>query len=200
MTTRKWGLFFLLLLLELQSPAYEPKEGQVNAYWGPFVYRTDFSSRKVQQDERFNGGAGLLVTGDINEKGAIEIAMFQMFKTYFRQYQNRWVGERAHLLHISMGYRRWVNAWLSTSLTFYSSYSMGQKRNVLNQLLPTDVLPTSATDTTEYGFDLAVQGELWGDKKRGIVLEGRYALSMTNKTHEYGNHYGIFLAYRQIMK
>jgi hypothetical protein len=200
MTMRKCAVFGLSLLFCSLGFAYVPKEGQVNAFLGPSVYQTDYDKSRLFHDERAGGGVGLLVTGDISNKGAIEISMFHLYKTYFREKQDRVIAEKTELIHISMGYRWWLTEMFSASLSFYSAYSMGKKRGVYSDLLPTDDVPTSAADVTEYGFDLAFQTELWSDQVQGIVLDSRYSASVTNKTREYGNHYGFFLAYRRTVQ
>ncbi|MFN9068178.1 MAG: hypothetical protein ACK5V3_13180, partial [Bdellovibrionales bacterium] len=83
---------------------------------------------------------------------------------------------------------------------FTSSYTMEKLRKVYSNYLPSDDRPTSASDITEYGFDLALQYEIWSRLEEAVVLDGRYHISVTNKVKEYGNHYGFYLAYRRLIK
>lgn len=200
MTMRKCLLFILFSILALRGQAYTPKEGQIQVSLGPSVYQTDYDNSNLFHDERWSGGFGLLLTGDLSENSALELSMFNMYKTYFREIQNRVLAEKTALLHIAMGYRRYWTEKFSSSISFYSAYSMGRRKTLFTDLLPTDTLTTSASDITEYGMDLALQYQVWEQGEQGVVLDSRYAYSITNKSREYGNHYGFYLAYRRSVR
>ena len=96
--------------------AYTPKEGNVTANLGPFIYKTNFKGSNLGATSPRLGGIGLLVNGDVNENGALEIGMFHMNKIFFREENGLFVAEETDLVHITMGYRRFLTSYLSTSL------------------------------------------------------------------------------------
>ncbi len=195
----KW-IIFLFLGGSVNSWAYQAQSGQVNAFFGPFFHKTDYENSKIFYDDRWSGGFGLMVTGDLHEKAALELSIFHFYKTFFREFENRLLVERTGFLHVTMGYRRYLTDKWSSSISFTSSYTMEKLRQIYSTHLPTDNRPTSANDITEYGFDLALQHELWSRLEEAVVLDGRYHISVTNKMNERGNHYGLFLAYRRLIK
>ena len=94
-------------------------------------------------------------------------------------------------MQVNMGYRRWLSPSFSSALAFYSSYSMGEPAILFNNISPGNEVGTSARDITEYGFDFSFRAELWTDKKMSVFLDTRYSLSMTSKSHESADHYGV---------
>ena len=193
-------VFLIMLGYSLGCFAYQAQPGQVNAFFGPFLHQIDYDNSKVFHDERWSGGFGLLVTGDLHEKAAIELSIFHFYKTFFRELDDRLIAEKTGFLHFTMGYRRYFSEKWSGSLSFTSSYTMEKRREIFSSLQATDVRPTSASDITEYGYDLAVQYEFWRRLEEAIVLDTRYHISVTNKVKEYGNHYGFYIAYRRLIK
>jgi hypothetical protein len=99
-----------------------------------------------------------------------------------------------------MGYRFWMSSKFSTSLAFYSSYSMGEPQIVYDNFAPGTTIDTSARDTTEYGLDWALQAELWQSGRYALILDGRYSLSFTNKRQEQSNHYGVLFGIRYFIQ
>ena len=174
--------------------AYTPSEGNVSAYVGPFGYRTNFSGSETgAKTPDAQLGMGLVAFGDINKKGSLEVALILMEKIYFRQDQGMYMEEKTRITHIAMGYRRWLHEYLSASLTFYSAYSMGDVEVIHSDFAPGTEIPTSARDVTEYGFDFALQTELWHNDDYTVVADGRYSKSVTSKTGESGDHYGLLI-------
>ncbi|MGZ6393716.1 MAG: hypothetical protein ACXWRA_09605 [Pseudobdellovibrionaceae bacterium] len=193
-------IFCILLFLTGKSFAYDPEEGQVTATLGPYYSKTNLWTLNSKASSTFSGGVGLIAVGDINEKGSLEIGMFYMPQMFFRE-QDQWlIAERTQVMHISMGYRRWINPYFSSSLSLYSSYSMGDPQIVYNDFPQGLEVNTSAHDTTEYGIDWAVQGDLWSDDKIAVVLEGRYSFSITSKSREKADQYGFLLGLRYLVQ
>ncbi len=192
-------LVFLCSLTELAF-AYSPKEGNVTANLGPFIYQTHFKGSIKGASSPKHGGIGFLVNGDVNDKGALEIAMFHMNKIFFREENGLFVAEETDLVHITMGYRRYLSNTLSASLALYSSYTLGDPRLVHSDFSPGQEIDTSARDVTEYGLDLAIQYEIWQQDRYSVVFDARYAYSVTNKFNESGDHYGTFLSLRYFVQ
>jgi hypothetical protein len=196
-------MFFVLVLLYSSDNifAYEPIEGHITATFGTNFNKTNFSddiSSKI--NSAYLRGFGLIVVGDINQKGALEIGTFYMPHQYFREQETQQIVERIQELHISMGYRRFINSSFSTSLSFYSSYSMGDPQVIYTNFSNGPEINTSARDITEYGLDWAVQAELWNYNKFAIVFEGRYSLSLTHKINEKSDQYGFLLGIRYLIQ
>ncbi len=191
-------LFLALGLMMVASPAfaYHPSEGTVTATLGPYSNKTDFSGSSTGATSQFSPGFGFLAQGDINDKSSLEIAIFYMKKTYFRENSSLFIAERTDVTQINMGYRYWLGTYVSTALAFYSAYSLGDVQVVHNDF-PIDVeIGTSARDMTEYGLDFSLQWEIWTHKDYSIVIDGRYAHSFTNKENEIGNHLGGLLGFK----
>lgn len=200
---RNINLFFVFFLIYPSNNiiAYEPTEGHITATFGPNFNKTNFSndvSSKIKSS--FLRGFGLIAVGDINQKGALEIGMFYMPHQYFREHETQQIVESVQELHISMGYRRFINSSLSTSLSFYSSYSMGDPQVIYTNFSNGPEINTSARDITEYGLDGAIQAELWNNNKFAVIFEGRYSLSVTHKQNEKSDQYGFLLGIRYLIQ
>lgn len=189
-----------MLFLTGKSFAYDPVEGQVTATLGPIYTRTNYGGFNSEFNSSFKGGTGLVVLGDFNEHASLEISMFYMPQMFFREVDGLRIVEKTQLMHIGMGYRRWLSPYFSTSLAFYSSYSMGDPETIYTEFPATDKIDTSARDITEYGVDFALQGDLWSQDRLAVILEGRYSLSLTNKKGEKSDQYGAMLGLRYMVQ
>ncbi len=194
-----WFLLSLLFFSE-KSLAYEPVEGQVNATLGPYYAKTNFAGVNSGINSSYLGGLGLIAVGDINPKGSLEIGMFYLPQVFFREQGTQLIAEKTQLMHISMGYRHWLNPYFSTSLAFYSSYSMGEPQTIYSEFPSGSEIDTSARDITEYGVDFSVQGDLWSHDKFAIIFEGRYSLALTSKQNEKSDQYGFMLGIRYLVQ
>lgn len=141
-------------------------------------------------------GLGLVVNGDVNTKGSLEIALFFLNKTYYREEAGKFIAEQTALTHFTMGYRRWFTDSFSSSLSFSSGYSMGTPRIVHSDFPIGSEIDTSAGDTVEYGFDLSLQKEILKQPAYVVVLDARYSMSVTNKKNENSDQFGILLGFR----
>lgn len=193
-------LFLLFFVLSLEAFAYEPHEGNVTATIGPFVSRTDYPNSDSGAKAPWLGDVGLIVQGDINQYGALEIAMFHMHKAYFRRSGSSMIAEKTELMHVTMGYRYWISPSWSTSLAFSSSYPMGQRHIIYNNFPANQGVDTSASDTVDYGFDFSLTAELWNNERYSIITDVRYGLSVTEKQDEDGSHYGILLGLKYLIQ
>ena len=77
---------------------------------------------------------------------------------------------------------------------------MGDPTILHNDFTPGNEIDTSATDTTEYGFDFSLQTELWQNDLNSVILDLRYSRSVTNKSSEDADHYGILIGYRYLLQ
>ena len=193
-------LFLLFFSLGLQSFAYEPQEGNVTAIIGPFVSRTDYQGPSKLAENPLFGGVGLMVQGDLHKSGALEIAMFHMQKTYFREENALNIAEKTELMHITMGYRHWISPLWSASLAFSSSYPMNQPKVIHTDFSTGQNIDTSARDTVDYGFDISIQTELWNRDRYSVISDVRYGLSVTDKQNEDGSHYGILIGLKYLIQ
>jgi hypothetical protein len=195
-------LFLILLFLTGKSYAYDPVEGQVTATLGPYYSRTNYAGFNSDINSSFKGGTGLIAVGDFNDHASLEISMFYIPQTFFREFEGYRIAEKTQIMHIGMGYRRWLSPYLSTSLAFYSSYSMGVIDTIYTDVPVGVDVDTSARDITEYGLDLSLQGDLWSSEhdKWAVVLEGRYSLSLTSKRGEKSDQYGGMIGLRYMVQ
>ena len=194
--------FFLIsiLLLSEKTFAYTPKEGNVSAILGPFFYKTNFSGSPSGATSPYLSGTTLMAIGDISDHGSLELGIFYLNKIYFRERYGNYLAEKTQLVHITMGYRRWWTSYLSTSLSFFSAYSLGDVEIVHSDFQGVGEPTTSARDKTEYGFDAALQGEVWSLDRYAVDIDLRYSRSVTNQEHENADHYGIFVGLRYFIQ
>lgn len=192
----KYVILFGLSFATSQAQAYQPTEGKINASFGSHVFKTHYDTPKTSLDDRFSAGPAIILTGDISKKGALEIALFNYQKTYYRENADQLIAVKTGTVHITMGYRWWLHSHFSTSMGFYSAYTFGKPNTAFSNLNLGETLKTSADDTTEYGIDFAAQADLLTMSSATLNADLRYSYSLTNKTHEYGNHYGLFFGLR----
>ena len=193
------GLLFGLFFLTSVGLAYSPREGNVTVNFGPFFSKTRYDDPRSTYDTSMSS-FGLVTVGDINYKGALEIGIFHLHKSFFREQGPFELSEKTEMLHITMGYRWWLSRSWSTSTTFSSSYTMGTPLVIYNSFPADQQIPTSAEDLVEYGVDFALQRELWSHEDYGLVLDLRYGLSLTSKTQERGDHYGAMISLRYLVQ
>jgi len=190
-------IFFITLLAFTEATfAYTPKEGNISATIGPFINKTNFEGSRSGDESPVLGGIGLIANGDINDKGSLEIAMIHMNKAYYRDEGGKYLGEETELIHITMGYRKWINPYFSWSLAFSSAYTLGDPHIIHSDFPSGQEISTSARDTAEYGVDISVQTDIWTKKDVSLILDTRYNFNLTTKKGEYGDHYGILVALR----
>lgn len=190
----KWAVILFIFFKALNSFAYVPAEGDVTAYFGPHLYKSNFEDTKTGADSPNLGGLALVVLGDVSEKGSLEIGMFYMNKIYLREEAGSYIAEQTGLMHITMGYRRWFSETFSGSISISSGHSMGDIKVVHSDFVPGTEATTSARDATEYGFDFSLLTELVRIKDFAVFFDARYALSVTAKKNENADHFAFLLA------
>lgn len=193
-------IFFIILLFCLQSFSYVPEEGRVSATFGPYWNRTNFEGSSTVDKPGYLTGMELVAVGDISDHGSLEIAMIYTPQIFFNDVDGKFLAEKIQTIHITMGYRWWHTPYISTSLALYSAYPMGVLEIVHNDNGVSQTLDTSARDKTEYGFDWAIQGEIWNQGLYAVVLEGRYSYSLTHKKDEHADQFGAMLGIRYIIQ
>lgn len=192
----KLSILTTIIIYSISSLAYAPEEGNITSYFGPYLYKTNFKGSDTGATSPLMLGLGLVVNGDVNTKGSLEIALFFLNKTYYREEAGKFIAEQTALTHFTMGYRRWFTDSFSSSLSFSSGYSMGTPRIVHSDFPIGSEIDTSAGDTVEYGFDLSLQKEILKQPAYVVVLDARYSMSVTNKKNENSDQFGILLGFR----
>ncbi len=180
--------------------AYTAKEGNVSAIFGPFFYKTSFAGSTSKATSPDLSGLTLMAIGDISDHGSLEIGIFYLNKIYLRERYSNYLAEKTQLIHITMGYRYWLNSYLSTSLSFYSAYSLGDVEVTYSDFRGVNEPTTSARDKTEYGFDGALQAEVWSSDRYAAVIDLRYSRSVTSQEHENADHYGALVGLRYFIQ
>ena len=193
-------LLVIFFLISSSTFAYTPEEGNITASLGPYFYKTNFKDAKTDAKSPYLTGLGLIVNGDISNKGSLEIGMFHMNKRFLRREGPSYLSEQTQVIHITMGYKWWLSRYLSTSMALFSAYPMGKIRVLYSNFPSGESVKTSARDTTEYGFDFAIQSQLWSGEKFDAVAELRYSLSLTSRTKEEADHYGGFVGIRYLIQ
>lgn len=193
-------LTIALILFSLPSSAYVAKEGNVSASLGSFFYKTNYDASSDRPKSPYLGDFALLVQGDANDRGSLEISLFHMNKVFIRDQGGDFISEQVELMQVGLGYRWWLHHYLSVALAFYSSYAMSDPKLVHSSIPSGQPLPTSASDITEYGFDFSIQSEVWSRDRLAVILDARYARSVTSKENEHGDHYGLLVALRYFVQ
>lgn len=193
-------LFIAASFCPFAAHAHPPKEGTIMATLGPYIYRTNYSGTVDELESPIMSGAGLLVEGDVDRNGGLEVGAFYLHKDYFRSQDGHLLQETTKIMYITMGYRHWLTRRVSGAAAFYSSYTMGDYRVVHNDFPPGTAVDTSARDTTDYGFDFSLQYEFLVWNKLHFVLDGRYSLMVTPKYHEDGDHYGALIGVKYLVQ
>ena len=191
---------FFLLLVSSQTFAYTPSEGKISGTFGPFFYKTNFGETASGAKSPNLADFGLIAQGDINAHSSLEVSIFHMNKVYFREQAGQTLAEQTELVHLTMGYRRWLTSYFSVALGFYSAYPMGEAKIRHNDYPPGTDIDTSARDPSENGAELSIQGEVWSHGKIAVVIDGRYAYSFTNKSNEHGDHYGGLIGIKYLIQ
>ncbi len=190
----------LLLILSVQSFAYKPKEGNISAVLGPFVSRTNFKPIEQQPKAPYLGGGGLIVQGDLSDHSALEIAMFQIDKVFYRYENGDFASEQTELVHITLGYRKWFTPYLSASCAIFSSYTAGSVIEVDKRIAAGHELLTSARDITEYGLDFSIEAEVWSSGRYAAIIDARYSIDLTRKPNEKADHYGALIGIKYFIQ
>ena len=194
------ALVTLIFFFSLQTPAYQPQDGQITAIAGPIIYQTRQTLNSDLFKAPVRGGLGLTVLGDLDDHSAIEVELLLMRKNYYRQDQNFYASEETDLAHIALGYRRYFGSYVSGALDFYSAYSAGDPKTNYNDSPPGQLIDTSAHDMTEYGFEASLMGELFTINRIALITDLRYAKSLTSKSNENGDHYSLMLGIRYLLQ
>ena len=194
------SLFLLITLFTFRIYAYAPKEGNITGSYGLFLYKTNFNGSSQLAPSPILGDVGLIANGDMTERGSLEIALFHMNKIYYRNLNDLYLAEKAETMHVMMGYRRWLSETFSLGLGFYAAYTMNSYQTIHSESNVDLAIDTSARDTAENGFDFSMQNEIWSKGKESVFVDLRYSYSISNKENEKGDHYMLFLAYRQLIQ
>ena len=187
---------FLLFVMNNPALAHVPEEGKVTAVVAPFFYKTFFEGTSTDVSSPLTAGTALIAEGDIDKHGGLEIGVFFIQKLYLRKTDTEELAEKIKQVYITMGYRHWFNQKWSVAAAFFSTYVMGQRKIIHSTFLPPRNINTSASDTTEYGFDFSLQYEIWRHGDFSALIDTRYSYSITDKSNEFGDHYGFLIGLR----
>lgn len=193
-------LFTILLFNSGECWSYTPSAGDISLVFGPSVSQTIFEDSVPGIDAAYKTGFGLLILGDTDDRGSLEIGTFYSPKLFIREVDGNYLAEESDVLHITLGYRYYFLPFFSTSLSFSSAYTMGTVSKQFDNLRPDQTESTSAHDTTEYGFDLSMMFDVWSQGLWGAVVEGRYSYSVTSKPGESSNHYEVMVGLRYLLQ
>lgn len=169
------------------APAHQPQEGLLHLSVGPYLYQT-YVPPHYNTHIPMGLGFGLLVEGDVDKNGGIEMGLFYMRKAYFQALEDGPLVERVRRVHIPFGYRHWWSQRFSTGLSFYSSYSMGDPEPYLGSRKNGT---SAAHRATKYGLDVSLLWDLaiWEDYT--LIVDARLSLDFGSRGGEHSRHYGV---------
>lgn len=196
------NFLFLILLIFVVSPAfsYVPQDGNVWGVFGPTLSRPEFAKRDGEISAPWMGGFGIIAIGDINDKSSLELGLLYGNKVYLREVGPDTVEEQTQILHATVGYRYWLNRRWSVTGSFYTGYAIGDPSTIRRSLPDGEDHPTSAHDTSESGFDLSVEAELYQHERFAAVINTRYSYAYPMKSDEKSNQYGVLFGVRYFIQ
>ncbi len=178
--------------------AHQAQEGDIRATAATQFYRNDVRDHDFSPP--WLQSVGLIVEGDIDNHGGLEISAFYLRQFYSIQKDGLVLDETGKRMYITMGYRHWFNTRLSSAIAFFSSYTMGDPAIQRNDFGTGPRPTTSAKDVVDYGFDFSVQYEPWREGRWAAVVDARYSLSVTSKPGEAGNFYGFLVGLKYFVQ
>ncbi|MBC7457926.1 MAG: hypothetical protein H7235_06585, partial [Bdellovibrionaceae bacterium] len=102
MINHKFLLMILAFIFNNSAYAYSAADGNITITAGSFIYRTIFPDTINGVTSGYHGDFGLILNGDLDDKGSLEIAMFHMNKIYSREEDAKTQVEQTQVMHISM--------------------------------------------------------------------------------------------------
>lgn len=191
--------FTLLLSLTSRAYAYIPLRGNVYASLGPYIFQTNYVGDEAMTSPNTNGLA-LIILGDVNDHGSLEISTIHMNKMYFRKYNERLLVEKVPTIHVSMGYRRWYSQKFSVSLALFTSYPFEDAEVIHNEFPAGQEITTTARENSETGLELGIEADLWSEGRFAVFTGGRYSWSLTKMPDEFADQYGVLLGVRYFIQ
>src|ERR1043165_7776681 len=95
-------VIFLLIGISQLSFGHTPEEGSIYATLGPFLYKTAYEGKIPGVHSPFLGGFGLLVEGDVDKNGGLELGAIYQHKMYFRSQEGMVLAEKTKVLNVTM--------------------------------------------------------------------------------------------------
>lgn len=192
----RYTLSLILLFLGPGNAfAYTPQRGNVHTILGPYIFRTNYEGEAA--DKGYNADSLYwVILGDVSDRGSLEITNTFMNKTFYRRHNGYLVAEKTQVVHVSAGYRRWINPWISASMALYTSYPLGDSEKIFNNFPAGQEVKTYAQENSETGLDFGLQGEVFTRGRYSLVIEGRYSWSLTKNSDEFSDQYGAAIGVR----
>lgn len=188
----RWQLITVSFVFGSAAWAHPPEGGKIWGTLAPMVTRTKTSHDAVLSAPYV--GAGAVVEADVDDNGGVEVGLFYQNKVYVRERGAEVLVERIKRMYVTTGYRHWFAPWVSAAVAVASSYSMGDPQVIAGRVR--DTFRTTARDITEYGIDVSLQWEIWGEGDVAVVADARYAHSLSRNQGEDADVYGFLLGYK----
>lgn len=148
----------------------------------------------------WSGGTSLIVNGDLNSQGSLEIGLANYHKLYLINLDDGPISEKTEVLHITMGYRHWLANFISVAASLYSDYPHGEVQLQHSNSNSAAFTETSAHRNVNYGIDISAQAELIQWSSSSILIDGRYSRAVTKKTNEFADNYNFMLGLKYIIQ
>ncbi len=196
-----YGNFISIVLcfsfFSIKTLAYVPEVGRVSASTGPFLFNSDSNTSNSNFYPNPRLGYSLIAEAIFAKNSGLEIGFFYLQKPYFRNDGPNFLIQKTTRMYITTGYRYWWGPYFSTALGIFSSFTMGDAKNLdQSSALPAD-FKTSAETITNYGADVSFRFEYEIDQKNGLNLDMRYSYSWTKLSSEKADHVLVGLFYRR---
>ncbi|MGZ3768469.1 MAG: hypothetical protein ACXVCP_07335 [Bdellovibrio sp.] len=164
-----------------------------------YIFKTNYDGKQAMTSPNTDG-LGLFMLGDINSYSSLEITMISMSKTYFRRDNGLLLVEKVPTVHVSIGYKNWYNEKLSGSMSLFTSYPLEEAEKIYNEFPPGQESITTAREKYETGLDFGLERELWISGRYAFYGGIRYSLSLTRKSSEFSDQYGILIGLRYFVQ
>jgi hypothetical protein len=189
-------------LLALNSPvyAYLPTEGNVNFGYLLNTYKTQVAHANAIDTSQSMLGAGIVATGDLSDRASIEISIAHLTKIFYREAGGSHLSEKARLIEVGIGWRRWSFEHVNFGLKLGSGYPFGDYRVVHRDSGLDPGIGTTAREVSHYNGELSVQFEVWSKQRSSFFIDLYYSHGLSAKTGEDASHAGATLTYKSLVR
>lgn len=192
-------LILSLLFFTIPSAfAYVPQRGNVNLTLSPYYLKSQLKTSDFFNSVQ-NNGVALTAIGDVSPRGSLEISSIFYTKEFYRADGAQTLHERSKVVHVTMGYRYWIDRTFSTSFSFFTGYPLGSVVTLERQTTEID-FKTSARENSTAGLDLAFQAELWSQGRWALQAETRYSHYFEKLKGEDPHQLGIGIGLRYFLQ
>lgn len=169
--------------------SYTPQEGTIIGSFGPAIFSG------LGKNSSSKAGLGLLIQGDVNHRGGLELGLYHYQHVYSLKYFGREKIEKINRINLTMGYRYWPYDVWGLSFAFSSAYAFGDKEIIKNDFQDSEGVATTAAKISEHGFIMSSIFDIWSFRHHAIHIHTFYHYSLNTNFGESADLYGLMIGY-----